>query len=34
MLLDRPAGQKMTSKPPPDGMMKVEVWSSKAGHAR
>ena len=30
MLEDRPLGQKVTSKPPPEGMMKVDVWSSKA----
>ena len=27
---DRPFGQKTTSNPPPDGRMKVEVWSSYA----
>jgi len=31
MFDERPAGQKTTSKPPPDGMMNVEVWSSNAG---
>ena len=30
ILEDRPTGQKDTSKPPPDGMMNVDVWSSKA----
>lgn len=25
IVVERPAGQKMTSKPPPDGMMNVEV---------
>jgi len=25
IVVERPAGQKMTSKPPPDGIMKVEV---------
>lgn len=26
----RPVGQKVTSHPPPEGMINVEVWSSKA----
>lgn len=30
MLVDRAPGQNTTSKPAPDGMMKVDVWSSKA----
>lgn len=30
IVVDRPAGQKTTSKPPPEGIMKVEVWSSNA----
>lgn len=30
ILEDRPLGQKTTSNPPPDGRMKVEVWSSNA----
>lgn len=34
MLEERPAGQKITWKPPPDGIMNVEVWSSKAGKSQ
>ena len=30
ILEERPVGQKVTSKPPPEGMMNVDVWSSKA----
>ena len=30
ILEERPEGQKTTSKPPPEGMMKVDVWSSNA----
>ena len=32
MLVLRPPGQKMTWKPAPTGMTKVESWSSKAEH--
>jgi hypothetical protein len=31
MLDERAPGQNTTSKPAPEGMMKVDVWSSKAG---
>ena len=27
---ERPVGQNTTSKPPPEGIMNVEVWSSNA----
>jgi hypothetical protein len=30
IFVERAPGQKMTSNPAPEGMMNVEVWSSKA----
>jgi hypothetical protein len=34
IFVERAPGQNTTSKPAPDGMMKVEVWSSKANVKR